>query len=166
MTTPSADLAARQGWMGLLARAAPARLAALMPADLPAATLLRAPEIGAVMVRGRVGATGAPFNLGEMTVTRCALRLDCGTVGHGHVQGRNRDHARHAALIDGGTEATMSLERAELLVESLNLEDVDPAAIDPEAALFNDGLGLDSIDAIRSRSTPMKTEGRKGVFST
>ncbi len=39
-------------------------------------------------------------------------------------------------------------ELAALLVESLNLEDVEPAQIDPEAALFNDGLGLDSIDAL------------------
>lgn len=39
-------------------------------------------------------------------------------------------------------------ELAELLVDSLNLEDVDPAAIDPEAPLFNSGLGLDSIDAL------------------
>lgn len=37
---------------------------------------------------------------------------------------------------------------AELLVESLNLEGVEPASIDPEAALFNEGLGLDSIDAL------------------
>lgn len=39
---------------------------------------------------------------------------------------------------------------AQLLVESLNLEDVDAAAIDPEAPLFGDGegLGLDSIDAL------------------
>lgn len=39
-------------------------------------------------------------------------------------------------------------ELAQILVESLNLEDVDPAQIDPEAALFGDGLGLDSIDAL------------------
>lgn len=39
-------------------------------------------------------------------------------------------------------------ELAKLLVESLNLEDVTPEQIDPEAALFNDGLGLDSIDAL------------------
>ncbi len=44
------------------------------------------------------------------------------------------------------TEAEREL--AGLLVQSLNLEDVDPTAIDPEAALFNDGLGLDSIDAL------------------
>ena len=39
-------------------------------------------------------------------------------------------------------------ELADLLVESLNLEDVAPGAIDPEAPLFNTGLGLDSIDAL------------------
>lgn len=39
-------------------------------------------------------------------------------------------------------------ELAQLLVESLNLEEVQAADIDPEAALFNDGLGLDSIDAL------------------
>ncbi len=39
-------------------------------------------------------------------------------------------------------------ELAQLLVESLNLEDVAAAGIDPEAPLFNTGLGLDSIDAL------------------
>ena len=39
-------------------------------------------------------------------------------------------------------------EMAQLLVESLNLEDVAAAEIDPEAPLFNAGLGLDSIDAL------------------
>ena len=89
----------RQGWMGLLARAPSGWLAALMPA-LPDHDLLRAPEVGAVMVRGRTGATGAPFNLGEMTVTRCSLRLTDGAVGHAYVQGRDRTHALRAAAID------------------------------------------------------------------
>jgi len=39
-------------------------------------------------------------------------------------------------------------ELADLLVESLNLEGVDAGGIDPEAPLFNTGLGLDSIDAL------------------
>ncbi len=37
---------------------------------------------------------------------------------------------------------------AELLVESLNLEGVNAADIAPEAPLFGEGLGLDSIDAL------------------
>lgn len=89
--------------MGLLARARPERLAALMP-DLPEHALLRAPETGAVMVRGRQGGTGAPFNLGEMTVTRCSVRLQCGAVGHAWVQGRDREHARRAALLDAALQ--------------------------------------------------------------
>ncbi|MDC7807503.1 phosphopantetheine-binding protein [Luteimonas sp BLCC-B24] len=44
------------------------------------------------------------------------------------------------------TDAERAL--ADLLVESLNLEDVQPGDIDPEAPLFNAGLGLDSIDAL------------------
>ena len=39
-------------------------------------------------------------------------------------------------------------ELAQLLVESLNLEGVEPDTIDPQAPLFNEGLGLDSIDAL------------------
>ncbi|WP_233677923.1 phosphonate C-P lyase system protein PhnG [Rhodobacter flavimaris] len=89
----------RQEWMGVLARARPAQLAALLP-DLPAHDYLRAPETGCVMVRGRIGGAGAPFNLGEMTVTRCALKIDGGAVGHGYVQGRDKMHAMRAALVD------------------------------------------------------------------
>ncbi|SDD35467.1 alpha-D-ribose 1-methylphosphonate 5-triphosphate synthase subunit PhnG [Paracoccus isoporae] len=89
----------RRAALGLLARAPAARLAELLDA-LPAHELLRAPEIGTVMLRGRAGGTGAAFNLGEMTVTRASIRLDSGAVGHGYVQGRDRTHALRAALID------------------------------------------------------------------
>lgn len=90
---------ARRAWMGLLAKTPPERLARLWD-EQPAHEMLRPPEVGSVMVRGRAGGTGAPFNLGEITVTRCALRLASGAVGHAYVQGRDRDHARRAALID------------------------------------------------------------------
>ncbi|MEI4469914.1 phosphonate C-P lyase system protein PhnG [Frigidibacter sp. MR17.24] len=95
-------IADRQAWMGLLARAEPSRLAAALGAmeALPGHDWLRAPEIGAAMVRGRIGGQGAAFNLGEMTVTRCALRLATGEVGHAYVQGRDREHAARAALVD------------------------------------------------------------------
>jgi acyl carrier protein len=39
-------------------------------------------------------------------------------------------------------------ELAELLIEALNIEDTAVESIDPEAPLFGDGLGLDSIDAL------------------
>lgn len=105
------DQGARREWMGLLARAPHSDLDQLWgKAGLaPAFSHLRPPEVGSVMVRGRTGATGAQFNLGEMTVTRCALRLADGRVGHGHVQGRGKHHATQAALVDAlmqGAEAT------------------------------------------------------------
>jgi alpha-D-ribose 1-methylphosphonate 5-triphosphate synthase subunit PhnG len=101
---PDAVSADRKSWMGLLARAQPARLESLMP-DLPSHHMLRSPEVGAVMVRGRTGATGAPFNLGEMTVTRCSVRLATGEVGHGYVQGRDRAHAIRAAILDAAMQS-------------------------------------------------------------
>ncbi|GHF48234.1 hypothetical protein GCM10017056_19720 [Seohaeicola zhoushanensis] len=88
--------------MSLLARAPAARLAALVETlgPLPEHDWLRRPETGGVMVRGRMGGTGGAFNLGEMTVTRCALKLADGTVGHAYVQGRDAAHATRAALTD------------------------------------------------------------------
>ena len=95
----SSEAAARKAWIGLLARARPDQVAALLP-DLPDHVVLRPAEVGAVMVRGRIGAVGAPFNLGEMSVTRCSVQLADGAVGHGYVQGRDKDHARRAAILD------------------------------------------------------------------
>jgi acyl carrier protein len=46
------------------------------------------------------------------------------------------------------TQTAAERELADLLVESLNLEDVEAGSIDPDAPLFNTGLGLDSIDAL------------------
>ncbi|MBI1169940.1 phosphonate C-P lyase system protein PhnG [bacterium] len=121
----------RQRWMGLFARATPAQLSDLMK-DLPAHSVLRGPEVGAVMVRGRVGGTGQPFNLGEMTVTRCTIRLDCGTVGHAHVQGRDKSHALRAAVLD----ALLQTDRAEALRASVlaPLEAAEAAARQQRAA--------------------------------
>lgn len=40
------------------------------------------------------------------------------------------------------------IEIAEMIIEAVNLEDVRLDEIDPQAPIFNDGLGLDSIDAL------------------
>jgi acyl carrier protein len=39
-------------------------------------------------------------------------------------------------------------ELKQLIIDSLDLEDLSPADIDPKAPLFGAGLGLDSIDAL------------------
>jgi len=95
-------------------------LAACEDIDLPTEfTELRAPEIGGVMVRGRMGASGDAFNLGEMTVTRCAVQLADGTIGHGYIQGRNVEHARHAALLDALMQTDRKAEIARAVITPL-----------------------------------------------
>ena len=76
---------------------------------------LRSPEIGAVMMRGRMGGTGDVFNLGEMTVTRCSIELDSGDIGHGYVQGRNRVKAEQVAVLD----ALLQTDLADILMRDI-----------------------------------------------
>ena len=111
----------RKAWMGLLAKAPEGRVAALFDAEIsrPAFTWLRAPEIGSTMVRGRAGATGAPFNLGEMTITRCALTLETGEVGHSYIQGRNKADAEVAALVDALMQTALANRLRETVLEPL-----------------------------------------------
>ena len=102
-TSPPAGTAARRAaWMRVLALAEPAALEQAVKAlgPLPAHHPLRAPESGMAMVRARSGGTGAQFNLGEMSVTRCAVTLDGGAMGVAYVQGRGRRHAEQAAVLD------------------------------------------------------------------
>lgn len=95
----------RRHWMAVLARAGAAEIADLLRPlpPLPPHEPLRAPETGLVMVRGRAGGDGAPFNLGEMTVTRCAVRLG-DSVGHAYVAGRDKQQAELAALVDAALQ--------------------------------------------------------------
>ena len=114
----------RKAWMSLLAKTSEGQITSLVEAqlDLPGFTWLRRPEFGSVMVQGRTGGVGTAFNLGEMTVTRCALRLNCGAVGHAYIQGRRKPDAQAAAIVD----AMMQTAAADL-VRNLVL---DPLAQD------------------------------------
>ncbi|WP_076999969.1 phosphonate C-P lyase system protein PhnG [Variovorax sp. KK3] len=96
----------RAQWMALLARAP---LSLLEPALGEHAKRtphwLRAPETGLTMVQARAGGTGERFNLGEVTITRCALRLagvarDEAAVGVAYVRGRSHRQAQLAAVAD------------------------------------------------------------------
>jgi alpha-D-ribose 1-methylphosphonate 5-triphosphate synthase subunit PhnG len=91
----------RKAVMTVLAHSATADIAGrLGTVALPAHEDLREPENGLVMIRGRVGGDGAPFNLGEATVSRAAVRLSSGEVGFGYALGRDREKARLIALCD------------------------------------------------------------------
>lgn len=95
----------RSEWMALLARAPQHLLdkALSVHADVQV-EWLRRPETGLMMVQGRAGGTGERFNLGELTVTRCALRLSASDanapVGVSYVMGRHHRQAQLAAVAD------------------------------------------------------------------
>lgn len=93
--------AGRKAVMAVLAHSATADIEGrLGTIALPMHEDLRVSENGLVMVRGRVGGDGAPFNLGEATVSRAAVRLSTGEVGFGYTLGRDREKARLIALCD------------------------------------------------------------------
>lgn len=48
-----------------------------------------------------------------------------------------------------------------LIIEHLNLEDVDASRVDPDAPLFGEGLGLDSVDALELVMLMETTYGAK-----
>ncbi|WP_461208678.1 phosphonate C-P lyase system protein PhnG [Desulfocurvus sp. DL9XJH121] len=92
----------RRQWMAVLAGAEPGDLEAAWEdlSSKPAYEFLRAPQTGLAMVRGRVGGSGRAFNLGEMTMTRCVVRLDDGATGYAYVAGRDAHKAERAAVFD------------------------------------------------------------------
>ena len=93
--------AQRKAAMAVLVHASAGEIAGQLAAiSLPAHENLREAENGLVMVRGRIGGDGAPFNLGEATVSRAAVRLASGEVGFGYTLGRDREKARMIALCD------------------------------------------------------------------
>ena len=97
MNTPQ-----RKQWMSVLARTSFSELQhgwqALQLA--PDYQLIRAPEIGLAQVRARMGSSGRPFNLGDVTIARAVVKLDSGELGYSYLRGRNKPHAELAALID------------------------------------------------------------------
>src|SRR5258707_6500048 len=93
--------AQRKAAMTVLAHSDAAKIAGYLETiALPGYENLREPENGLVMVRGRTGGDGAPFNLGEATVSRAAVRLSTGEMGFGYTLGRNRQKAQMIALCD------------------------------------------------------------------
>lgn len=115
------NTAERKEWMSVLAKAPAKELEKTWSSlgQKPEFEWLRAPEIGAIMVRGALGGTGAPFNLGEMTVTRCSLKLSCGTVGHAYVAGRDRQKAEVAALCDAMMQTQLAADVSEKVLKPL-----------------------------------------------
>lgn len=77
-------------------------------------------------------------------VERCLTRLSCG-------EGFDVDMEQPGSSL-------LEQDLAKLIVQTLKLK-TDPAAIEPEAALFGEGLGLDSIDALELALAISQTYG-------
>lgn len=125
-TTLPPEQQARRRWMSVLARASAAALEDALSTlrgaigELPGHRLIRRPEIGMAMVRGRAGGTGRAFNLGEITMTRCTLQTTGGFVGSSYVAGRDQRQAELAALLDALLQDPMRQDRIlSLVVEPL-----------------------------------------------
>lgn len=113
-TTADPLVARRQAVMALCADATAPELAAALdrlggPGEVAD---LRRPETGLVMTRGRMGGDGAPFNLGEATVTRAAVRLATGETGFAYQLGRDIARARLAAILDALVQRGAPVEEA------------------------------------------------------
>ncbi|MDR1049990.1 MAG: phosphonate C-P lyase system protein PhnG [Deltaproteobacteria bacterium] len=99
---PAARARARSRVAGAVALAEDGELRALLDGlgELPPFEYLRRPGRGLVMLRGRAGGTGRPFNLGEAAATRCSIKI-LGRAGHGCCLGDDPARALAAALADG-----------------------------------------------------------------
>ena len=101
MTNTQEKDAPRQEWISLLGTADPAWLEARKQAlklDLAPAFMVR-PETGMIMMQARQDGAGHRFNLGEVTVSRCILKL-ADVMGYAMVMGSDLRHAELAALFD------------------------------------------------------------------
>jgi alpha-D-ribose 1-methylphosphonate 5-triphosphate synthase subunit PhnG len=125
MANPSGDslnendaIARRRAAMAVLADASTAEIARGVESlgGLPAHEAVRAPECGLVMVQGRIGGDGAPFNVGEATVSRAAVRLSSGETGIGYVLGRDCEKAQLVAICDALVQSDRYREAVEAQV--------------------------------------------------
>lgn len=112
------DDQSRKATIGLLARARRDELASALATHWPDLVMrvLRQPETGLVMLRGQIGGDGMPFNVGEATVSRAVIELASGERGYGQVLGRDRDHARLAAIFDALAQQSEAAEQVETAV--------------------------------------------------
>lgn len=130
----------RQSWMRVLALSAWSDLECCAMPFLPRpCDMIRPPETGLVMLRGRIGGTGAPFNLGEATVTRCAVRVLGDFEGHGYVMGRNAAHAKTAAICDA------------LLQDENHQSSLDEQVIQPLARLLDERRQISAAKAAATK---------------
>ena len=130
------SLTVRQERMRLLALASVERLEAGLSAITPPDyEVVRGPETGLVMIRGRVGNTGDAFNMGEALATRCVVSLKDGCLGYAWILGEDARRAElwqrdgYAEPLDRELLPALEAERARRVRE-------DAAAVEPTRVDF------------------------------
>ena len=116
---PAADTPAdHQRLMRICSQATLAELSAALArlAPLPAIEVVRQPEVGLIMLRGRMGGDGAQFNAGEATITRAVVRLASGELGFSYLLGRSLEKARLAAIVDALGQSSRFRDRLEIVL--------------------------------------------------
>jgi alpha-D-ribose 1-methylphosphonate 5-triphosphate synthase subunit PhnG len=109
--------ARRKAAMAVLAHSDAAEISGrLASLAVPEHQDLRGGENGLVMLRGRIGGDGAPFNLGEAPVSRAAVRLATGEIGFGYTLGRDGAKARMIALCDAMVQSEQFADEVETKV--------------------------------------------------
>lgn len=118
---------ARIAWLQILVRVpADDLILASQQFSFPV-THLKAPEVGLMMTDGRIHATGQPFHLGEVSLTRCVLQDDSGSLGYGQILGRNRKQAEAIAIFDLALQRPDCATTAEQIVNdwSVAIAEID-----------------------------------------
>ncbi|MDP3524365.1 MAG: phosphonate C-P lyase system protein PhnG [Hoeflea sp.] len=108
-------MAGRQRRLSVLAKAPAADLLARWKRTGldPSVELLRGPESGLVALRGRIGGSGQPFHVGEVSATRVTVRIGSGEVGHAMISGRDVRKAQLVAVIDALAQDSAHAEMIE-----------------------------------------------------
>jgi alpha-D-ribose 1-methylphosphonate 5-triphosphate synthase subunit PhnG len=115
----------RAWWIGVLACADPRDIAAISASIEPdhmRHQIVKPAETGTVMLEGRAGGSGQRFNFGEVTVTRCVVRLTDGTIGVAYALGREKSKAIDCALIDANLQSADDTIRERILAQLLILD--------------------------------------------
>jgi alpha-D-ribose 1-methylphosphonate 5-triphosphate synthase subunit PhnG len=114
----------RRHIMEILAKADDSRLESAWEEwpDKPDVFAVRGPETGLVMIRGRIGGGGAPFNLGEASISRATIRLDTGEIGVGQTLGLTPRKAELAAIFDALGQRPESRDAVDALAAGIERE--------------------------------------------
>ena len=140
---------ARRDWLATLVRV-PANevIAASNEFDF-SMVVLKGPEVGLLMINGRIHSTGRPFHLGEVSLTKCVLKDDQGLLGYGHIIGRNKQQAKAIALFDLALQRNDSAEAALI---RLNAWKEDVAEIDAMESETVEETRVDFFTMVRGES--------------